>query len=86
MELHTQTNLSKEAFLGAGKQGETCIETESGRECTRRKYEGVEASRPRMRCLCLERETRLHFALLSKGHRGRYEKLNLEDEWTWCGR
>lgn len=56
MELHTQTNLSKEAFLGAGKQEETCIETESGRECTRRKDEGVEASR--LRCLCLKRETR----------------------------
>jgi hypothetical protein len=58
MELHTQTNLSKEAFLGAEKQEETCIETESGPECTRQKDEGVEASRPRMRCLCMERETR----------------------------
>lgn len=58
VELHTQTNLSREAFLGAGKQEVTCIKTESGLECTRRKDEGVEASRPRMRCLCLERGTR----------------------------
>lgn len=70
MKLHTQTNPSKEAFPEAGKQEGTCIETESVRECTRRKDEGVEASRPRMRCLCLERETRQHFALLLEGPRG----------------
>jgi hypothetical protein len=87
MELHTRTILSKGAFPGVGKQEETCIETGSGRECTRRKDEGVEVSRcPSMRCLCLERKTRRHFALRLEGCQGRCEKLNLEDEWTWCGR
>ena len=69
MELRTRTNLSKEAYPEVGKQVETCIETEFGHECTRRKDEGVEVSRPSMRCLCPE--TRRRFALRSEGCRGR---------------
>ena len=80
MELHTQTNLSKVAFPEVEKQEETCIETESGRECTRRMDEGVEVSSPSMRFLCPE--TRRRFALRPEGCRGRCEKLNLKDEVT----
>jgi hypothetical protein len=78
--MHTRTNLSKGAFPEVEKQEETCIETEFGRECTKRMDEGVEVSCPSMRFLCPE--TRRRFALQPEGCRGRCEKLDLKGEVT----
>lgn len=81
MESHTRTNLSKGAFPEAGKQAETCIETESGPECTRRKDEWVQVSRLGKVHLWLQRETGPRFALQLQGYWGRCaEKLYLKDE------